>query len=134
MSTSTGIEPHKARIGDLHLDHNEWLNALRFYKDELLIFERRLEEVVRRNTKQDVLAELEHFQNQFIREKELIDALRHDIRKRENELEKEHRDHPVAIEHRWYRDHLDVRDRFATFERLYADLRAEFRRWLGHRL
>lgn len=116
------------------MDHKEWLNALRFFKDELMIFEHRLEEVVRLNTKQEVLAELEHFQNQFIREKEVIDELRHDIKKSENEVEKEHKDNPVAIEHRWFKDHVDLRDRYETFERLYAELKTEYRRWLAQRL
>ena len=134
MTTTTGIAAKKVRIGDLHMDHKEWLNALRFFKDELMIFEHRLEEVVRLNTRQEVLAELEHFQNQFIREKEVIDELRHDIKKSENEVEKEHKDNPVAIEHRWFRDHTDLRDRFETFERLYAELKTEYRRWLAQRL
>jgi hypothetical protein len=133
MSTTSSTAT-RLRISDLHLDHKEWLNALRFYKDELAIFEHRLEEVAQRNTKQDVMAQLEHFQNQFIREREVIDELRHDIKARENEVEKEHKDNPVAIEHRWFNDHADLRDRFQTFERLYTELKGEFRRWLAERL
>lgn len=133
MST-TAPTTLRVRIGDLHFDHMEWVNSLKFYKDEISIFEHRLEDIVRRNTKPEVMAELEHFQNQFIREKEVIDELRHDIKKSENEVEKEHKDNPVAIEHRWFRDHTDLRDRFETFERLYAELKTEYRRWLAQRL
>ena len=133
MKTTTGTAS-RLRISDLHLDHKEWLNALRFYKDELSIFEHRLEDVVQRNTKQDVMAQLEHFQNQFIREREVIDELRHDVKARENEVEQEHKKNPVAIEHRWFNDHADLRERFQTFERLYAELKVEFRRWLAERL
>jgi CBS-domain-containing membrane protein len=133
MSTITAPRQHKY-IGDLHFDNMEWLNALQFYKEEIGIFERRLEEIVRRNNKHDVMAELEHFQNQFIREREVIDELRHDVKTSENLLEKEVKDHPVAIDRRYFIDHSDLRDRYQTFEKLYGELTAEFRTWLAKRL
>lgn len=132
MSTATAST--RKYIGDLHFDHMEWINALKFYKDEIMIFEHRLEEIVRRNTGQEVMAELEHFQNQFIREKEVIDELRHDIKAHENTLEKESKDNPVAIEHRYFTDHTKLRDRFQTFEKLYRELKGEFHLWLTKRL
>lgn len=133
MSTTAQAQP-RLHIGDLHFAHMEWLNALAFYKEELSIFERRLEDIVRRNSKAEVMAELEHFQNQFIREKEVIDELRHDIKQHENFLEKEAKDHPVAIDHRSFKDHAGLRDRFHTFEKLYKELKAEYQQWLAKRL
>lgn len=132
MSTATA--PARVHFSDLHHDHREWLNALQFYKEDLAILERRLEDIVRRNTHQEVLAELEHFQNQFIRENEVIDELRHDIKQAENVLEKEMKDHPVAIEHRAFKDHTELRDRFQTFEKLYRELKQEFQQWLAKRM
>lgn len=133
MTTATKAPTHKY-IGDLHFDHMEWINALKFYKDDIAILEHRLEDIVRRNNKQEVMAELEHFQNQFIREREVIDELRHDIKQHENALEKEAKDHPVAIEHRYFTDHTELRDRFATFEKLYRELKGEFQQWLVKRM
>ncbi|TXI75693.1 MAG: hypothetical protein E6Q44_16940 [Flavobacteriales bacterium] len=129
MSTATA--PKRVHIGDLRNDQREWLNALAFYKEDIVILEHRLEDIVRRNNKQEVMAELEHFQNRFIREREVIDELRHDIKQEENVLEKELRDHPVAIEHRYFTDHTDLRDRFTIFEKLYRELKQEFQQWLG---
>ena len=128
MSTATA--PARAYIGDLHHDQREWLNALTFYKEDITILEHRLEDIVRRNNKPEVMAEVEHFQNQFIREREVIDELRHDIKQEENVLEKEMKDHPVAIEHRYFKDHTELRDRFQTFEKLYRELKHEFQQWL----
>jgi hypothetical protein len=129
MSTTIAPQNH-VYIGDLHFDNMEWINALQFYKEELGIFERRLEEIVSRNSKTEVLAELEHFQNQFIREREVIDELRHDIKAGENLLAKAAKAHPVAIDHRYFTDHTELRDRFQTFEKIYRELKAEFHRWL----
>ncbi|HPF89741.1 MAG TPA: hypothetical protein PLL57_03700 [Flavobacteriales bacterium] len=128
MSTATA--PARAYIGDLHHDQREWLNALSFYKEDISILEHRLEDIVRRNNKPEVMAEVEHFQNQFIREREVIDELRHEIKQEENVLEKEMKDHPVAIEHRYFKDHTELRDRYQTFEKLYRELKQEFQQWL----
>ena len=128
MSTATA--PARAYIGDLHHDQREWLNALTFYKEDITILEHRLEDIVRRNNKPEVMAQVEHFQNQFIREREVIDELRHDIKQEENVMEKEMKDHPVAIEHRYFKDHTELRDRFQTFEKLYRELKQEFQQWL----
>ena len=128
MSTATA--PARAYIGDLHHDQREWLNALTFYKEDITILEHRLEDIVRRNNKPEVMAQVEHFQNQFIREREVIDELRHDIKQEENVLEEEMKDHPVAIEHRYFKDHTELRDRFQTFEKLYRELKQEFQQWL----
>ena len=132
---TTATQPHThVYIGDLHFDHMEWLNALQFYKDDITVLEHRLEDIVRRNTNGEVMAELEHFQNQFIREREVIDELRHDIKQEENRLEKEAKDHPVAIDHRYFTDHSELRDRMVTFEKLYRELRSEFNRWSAKRM
>jgi len=48
-TTATKPVTHK-HIGELHFDHRMWLNALRFYKDEIVIFEHRMEDIVKRNT------------------------------------------------------------------------------------
>ena len=133
MSTATQTAPTK-RIGDLHFDHMEWLNALRFYKEDIGILEHRLEDIVRRNTKNEVMAELEHFQNQFIREREVIDELRHDIKQHENLLEKESKEHPIAIDHRAFTDHTDLRERMETYEKLFRELKGDYHRWLAKRL
>ena len=129
-ATTTSKATHKY-IGDLHFDLQTWLNALRFYRDEIMIFEHRMEEIARRNNGSEVMAELEHFQNQYIREREVIDELRHDLKQHENLLEKEAKDHPIAVEHRYFSDHGDLRDRMMTFEKLYKELKEDFVRWLA---
>lgn len=124
----------RVHLSDLHTEHMLWLNALAFYKEEIGILEKRLEHVAKRNTQREVLAELEHFQNQYIREREVIDELRHDVKQHENVLEKEVKDHPIAVDHRLFVDHTDLRERMETFERLYKDLKKELFRWLEDRM
>ncbi len=131
MTTSTVKRVH---IGDLHNDHKLWLNTLDFCKQEIDILEHRMEEIAKRNTHTDVMAELEHFQNQYIRQREVIDELRHELKLHENGLVKEALDNPVAIDHRLFGDHTAHRDAMHTFEKLYSELKAEFMRWLAKRM
>ena len=51
---------------DVHQEHAEWISKLNFYKDDIKIFNTRLEEIVSKNNGEEVLAEVERFQNQFI--------------------------------------------------------------------
>jgi hypothetical protein len=131
MSTTTEKRVH---IGDLHSDHMLWLNTLQFCKEEIDILEHRMEEIATRNNGTEVMAELEHFQNQYIRQREVIDELRHELKQHENMLEKEARDHPIAIDHRLFADHSKHRDAMATFEKIYRELKDEFMRWLVKRM
>lgn len=131
MSTITEKRVH---ITDLHSDHAMWLNILQFCKEEIGIFEKRMEDIAKRNTGHEVMAQLEHFQNQYIREREVIDELRHDIKQHENSLERIAKEHPVAIDHVLFKDHHALRERVATFEKLYQELKTAFMRWLADRM
>ncbi len=130
MTTATKTNGTKY-ISDLHFEHQVWLNTLQFCKDEIAIFERRMGELATRNTDKALLAELEHFQNQYIRQREVIDVLRHDIKQHENFLEKESKEHATAIDHRGFGDHTELRNQMVTFEKLYRELKDEFYRWVA---
>lgn len=87
--------------------------------------EKRLGEIVSRNTSQDVLAQVEHFQNQLIIQKDQLDRLAHELNLDQDKLQAEVRKNPVAVDHRTVTDHGDIRESMATFERLFAELKAE---------
>ena len=129
--TETMKEQH-VYLKDLHFDHKLWVNELAFYKDELKILVHRLEEVTVRNTDRDFLASVEHFQNRFIREVEVIDTLRHDIKQHENVLEDFAIKNPIANDHVHFEDHVDLRDQMVMFRKLYKEMKDEFVRFLIH--
>jgi len=111
---------------ELHFEHKIWINELSFYEDEIKIYEHRLEELVMKSRNPDMLAQLEHFQNQFIREKEVIDILKHDINSHEHKLSEYAETHPIAIEHVHFKDHSDLRDRMERFYKIWIELKEEF--------
>jgi predicted nucleic acid-binding Zn-ribbon protein len=77
---------NKAQLTEAHAKMIDWVKELAFYKDELKTFQTRLQEVVARNNKQEILAEVEHFQNQFIRQNEVMDELNHDFKQFDNSI------------------------------------------------
>lgn len=88
-----------------------------------------MEAIAQRNNKPDVMAQVEHFQNQFIRQREMIDELRHAVNEHEQFLRKEATERPDTITHRGFGDHAVLRDQMTIFSKLLGDLRAEFQGW-----
>lgn len=121
-------------IYELHHDHKVWLSELILAQDQLRSFQNRLQEVNAANTSSDTRASVEHFQNQFIREHEVIDILRHDINAHESELAENASTNNVAVEHRRVADNAELRDRMATFMKIFQELRSEFSEFLSKTL
>ena len=76
---------HIQQIQTQHFEHRVWMNELKFYEDEVKIFEHQLEVLVGKGIK-ELLPNLEKFQNKFIRHKEVLDELMHDIKIHEHAL------------------------------------------------
>lgn len=121
---------NKEHLDVLHFEHEAWVKQLAFYKDELKTYTNRLEDIVKRYTGRGVMQELEQYQNQFIRQNEVIDILTHDINAHEQVLVNSVKQNPVASDHRLFNDHDELRDRMATFLKIYNELKVNFMRYL----
>jgi len=117
-------------MSDLHYEHTLWKRQIDFQIDELAFFKHRLEDVVTRWTDQDILAQVEHFQNTFIRYKEVLDIQLHDIKLKEQELVKFVKKHPVASDHAHFQDHTKLRDSVETQLEMFYATKKEFVRFL----
>ncbi len=72
---------------DLHFEHEMWKKELNFCDQELAFLIQRLEEVTFfHEDEKDMLREVEHFQNQFIVQKQNIHTFLHDINADEHKL------------------------------------------------
>ena len=67
-------------------DHSTWLKELDFYNEELSLLEKRLLEIADKNNGKEVMAEVEHFQNQFIVQRNNMDVLQHNINEHNNKV------------------------------------------------
>ncbi len=118
-----------AYITDLHYEHRLWLNELKFYKEELNILQERLEEIVSKNTNNEVEAGVESFQNRFELQRNHISDLKHRIKKHETFLADYAKDHPIAVDHVHFTDHADIRENYERFRDLYQEMKHEFNRF-----
>lgn len=115
----------------LHEEHKQWLNNLNFYKDELVIMQNRISEIAQKNSAKEILANVEHFQNQFIIQKEQIDIISHEIKLHEQALEKEVNKNETAVDHRKFPAHKDENEKIETFDKIFNELRKELNTFLS---
>jgi hypothetical protein len=122
------------KVYSQHEENKEWANNLAFYKDEIRVMEHRLEEIVSKNTSTEVLAKLEHFQNQLIIQKDQISKLSHELNLDNDKISAEVRKNSTALSHRSISDHTAIREEMNAFERLFnelkTDLYAHLSKWM----
>ena len=119
------------RIDELHFEHELWMGESKFFKDELKIYQNRLDEIASKNTAQDVLKSIEHFQNQFVIQKDQLSIINHLINEHEQWLTKYAKSHPIAIDQVEFADHANLRDKIETFKKLFGELKVEFKKFLS---
>ncbi len=115
-------------IRNLHLEYSLWIAELNFDIEMIEIFERHLEKILVKNrSKKEVLPQVEHFQNQFIRQQEVIDELKHSLNISEKQLASFTREMAdVGYEFERLDNHPHLRDQFLTFRKIFNELKEEF--------
>ncbi len=124
------MEPTQKYLHELHAEHNQFISELAFAKDEIKTFLHRLEEIVTANNKLEVMQQVEHFQNQFIRHNEVIDELKSEINHAEKKIASIAEANNVATDHRKTDDHTELREQMVTFNKIYSELKTEFNNFL----
>lgn len=118
-------------LSELKSEHDFWQDRLRFYKEEIQHFNQHLGRLAIHGGPVTVMASVEHFQNQFIRQKEVLDIIRHDFKQHENlieAMEERRSDEPSeGIQRR----HSTQREKLDQFEKIFYDLRKEFNIFLN---
>lgn len=120
------LTENKVYLSDLHFEHVQWLNELRFWEEEIKSFNKRLGEVVVRYTANEIRVKIEHFQNQFILHDEVIDILKKDVKTHEKAIANYAEEHPVAINRVHFDDHTELRDKMDTQRKIYNELKLEY--------
>ena len=114
-----------------HEENKQWISNLLFYADELMLMRNSLKEVASKNTSKDVLAQIEHFQNQLIIQSDQIDQLKHEINMDNDVINKEVKSNEVAVDHREIKDHSSIRIRMEVFDRIFNSIRKDLNHFLS---
>lgn len=119
-------------IPKLHVEYHLWIDELNFCKEEIRIFERHLENVINRSTDTATAAQVEHFQNQFIREKEVIDELKHKLAISERQLAGFVKElSGLGLDSIKMDNHPHLREEMKTFRSIYTESKNDFRLFEG---
>ena len=121
-------------IKELHQLHTTWNSILELSRDEVLLFENRLQEIIKSNTSKDILAQAEQFQNQFIRQKEVIDRLSHDVHEDELRIAENVKENNVSVEHRKVEENFELKDRVHVFQKIFNEIKSEYLAFLANKL
>ncbi|SDL36912.1 hypothetical protein [Kriegella aquimaris] len=116
---------------DLHFEHKQWKSELDFWNDELKSFKNRLSELASRWTDKEVLAQLEHYQNEFILHGGIIEDLQEAIEKHEMNISGHSDENHESLDVAMVKNHLKFREKMETQRQIYADLKKEFFRFLS---
>ncbi len=122
-------------VAELHFDHEVWTYELKFWREELKIFEKYLSKVDLKSLSREASSELEHFQNQFIHHKKVVHDLIHEASSNEkflnNNLDIWGSEDIRKIK---LQEHAALEEQMTTARKIYIDLKSDFRTWLANRL
>lgn len=125
---SQHVTYHISRITS---EHSDWIRSIDFYKQEIEILKKRLSEVSIKYSKQEVRAEVEHFQNQFIVQRNNLDELRHAIGEHVNHMQQDTEKMAQHLSNVTLAEHDQRREDLVSLEKVINELRHEFNRFLS---
>jgi hypothetical protein len=105
-------------------DYQKWLNELSFHKEELGKFQHQLEQLIVHSNK-DLLPRFEHFQNNFIRQHEVVDELSHEIKVLDQHLVPIRDGNQAPLMDK-VMDYDQISTKMEIFHKLYQDLKSGF--------
>jgi len=120
MESTVSIEQFREEL-------QSWKQELSSDKEELRHFERHLENMSTKKLPKDLLAQVEHFQNLFICQKEVIDKLRHDLPDSGHKVENIFQSlRSERILEGRERSIQELEDRMNTFRKIYIEIKQDF--------
>ena len=118
-------------ISHVSNEHSEWMRASEFYIQEIQILENRLSEVSQRYTRDDVKADVEHYQNQFIIQRANFEDLIKDIKTHEIHMSDDAEKKALHLSNTTLAEHDAMRERFQHIEKFINNLRHDFNKFLS---
>jgi hypothetical protein len=113
------------------VEYKNWLKSIDVYKSELSKMQKQLEELTSGYYNRNIAIQVERFQNRFIRQKEVIDTLRHNVKAHENDLELlEEKDNDM-LRNKVKTERWKLRDEVRVFKDLFVELEQDFNDFLA---
>lgn len=117
-------------VNALTTEHFKWLQYIDHSKKELKDMQHRMVEMLPMLTGK-MAAGVEQFQNRFIRQGEVTDILRHNIKAHENDIERMTRLSLDYLQLRVASDHIALKGEFKRYVELFVELEQDFNEFLA---
>ncbi|MBW7846256.1 MAG: hypothetical protein H3C45_11605 [Bacteroidia bacterium] len=108
------------------MEYMRWLAEIDFYKSELPKMTQQLENILPDFYNASFAAKIEQFQNRFIRQREVIDILRHNIKQHENQIQRLQKNYSADLKNAVTLEHKKLKNDMFVFIDLFVELRSDF--------
>ena len=116
---------NQSQLAEMLTEHGRWQQQILKYKDALSEMKETLGVLVAKHTPRDVPANAEHFQNQFILQRDVLDRMRHDFKQYENRIE-EAQSSETSVPENLLQVRQAYQARLADYDKLFTELKSEF--------
>lgn len=99
---------------DLHIEHESWNREIHFWEDELISFQNRLDELVRRWTDKSVLSQIDKFQNQVYIHRDVLNKIKNQIEMHEVNMADHYRKNEDVLNKNLVKKHIAIRDQMES--------------------
>lgn len=113
-------------VPELHRRLTDWKGEVDHLRGDMESLNQRLVEIAGKANRQETLAQIEHFQNQFICQKEVADELFQELKQTAKKLAAGDGRAPQKAD-----SYNGLADRVNTFNRLYKELKDEFHQFIS---
>lgn len=115
---------------NMEFEHQQWKGEIAFWKDELKSFNNRLSELITRWANKELLAQIGHYQKQFIFHGGVIEELLEIIERQEMRISAQSEAGKPIWDTQLSKDHFEFRNKMEAQRETYAELKKEFFRFL----
>jgi hypothetical protein len=119
---------HISRISN---EHSDWNRATSFYLDELNILNHRLQDISSMYSKEEVKAQVEHFQNQFIIQRNNLEELSKKIKNHEHHLAQDSLSHAQHLTSDTINEHNTLRESYMGLVKVIVELKSDFYKFVA---
>lgn len=114
------------QVSNVATEHGAWLGKLDAFREEIQVLERRLAEVAGRRNDFEARQGIEHFQNQFLVQRNNIDEVRHRVHEHEDAVARHLVPEQGLEGAKDVHEHDDIRAEMDGLVKVWEELKADF--------
>ena len=118
----------KVPLPRLHQEYHLWMQELNFFKEEILLFETQLHQILTAHPCYTLGAEIIFFQHQFMKLKSMVEGLRTELQEAEKKLTRfVQAIYGMGLGSIKMDNHVTLREDIDAFKQSYTQLKNKFR-------